>query len=103
MTMWNDYAALQRAVDRVEDGLTDALLHLDRVSRSMPLETFPERRLAKLQDKVADLSASLHRALKDVARRRIDHDEAAARVDALCVGAVRPAAEVMAEAKRETV
>jgi len=100
MTMWNDYAALQRAVDRLESAVTDVTLNLDRVSRLMPLETLPERRLAQVQHKVADLSAGLRRALKDVARRRIDHDEAAARVDAMFAA---QAAEVMAEAKRETV
>ena len=80
---WNDYTSLQRAVDRVGDGLTDALLYLDRVSRMMPLETFPERRLSQLQTKVDDLAADLRRALADTARRREEADDASARVDAL--------------------
>lgn len=86
---WNDYTALQRAVDRVGDGLSDALLYLDRVSRLMPLETFPERRLSQLQGKIDDLSADLRQALNDVARRREDDDEASARVDALFAGAAK--------------
>lgn len=81
--IWNDYAALQRAVDRVDDGLTDALLYLDRVSRLMPLETFPERRLSQLQNRIDDLAADLRRALADIGRRRADHDEASEHVEAL--------------------
>lgn len=80
---WNDYTALQRAVDRVGDGLTDALVYLDRVSRLMPMETFPERRLSRLLDRVDALATDLRRGLKDVARRRGEAEEARACIEAL--------------------
>lgn len=98
---WSDYTALQRSIDRLGDDIVEAALYLDRVSRLMPIETMPERRLRDLLDKVNGLSSELSYTLRTVARRRRDADEAAQRVNTLVEAA--QAAEVMAEAKRETV